>query len=107
MVISRNGEVVIHDENNRERERHKVPYGATLLARDGETVKAGQVLATVGSAYAARSSPEYAGRVRFENVEEGVTVAQADRRGHRPLDAGRRRSRSAAAASRPRACARR
>ena len=46
VVISRNGEVVIHDENNRERERHKVPYGATLLGRDGEAVKAGQVLAT-------------------------------------------------------------
>src|SRR4051794_8943939 len=38
IAISRNGEVVIADENNRERERHKVPYGASLLARDGETV---------------------------------------------------------------------
>ena len=39
VVISRNGEVVIHDDNGRERERHKVPYGATLLVarrRDGQ-----------------------------------------------------------------------
>ena len=29
VVISRSGEIVIHDEHGRERERHKVPYGAT------------------------------------------------------------------------------
>src|ERR1043166_8241718 len=29
VVISRSGEVMIADDNNRERERHKVPYGAT------------------------------------------------------------------------------
>ena len=45
IAISRSGEVVIHDDNGRERERHKAPYGATLLIRDGEVVKAGQVLA--------------------------------------------------------------
>jgi DNA-directed RNA polymerase subunit beta' len=28
VVISRSGEIVIHDEHGRERERHKVPYGA-------------------------------------------------------------------------------
>jgi DNA-directed RNA polymerase subunit beta' len=35
IVISRSGEVIITDDNGRERERHKVPYGATLLAQDG------------------------------------------------------------------------
>ena len=30
IAISRNGEIVISDDNGRERERHKVPYGATL-----------------------------------------------------------------------------
>ena len=34
IVISRSGEVLITDDNGRERERHKVPYGATL-DRDG------------------------------------------------------------------------
>ena len=51
IVISRSGEVIIADDNGRERERHKVPYGATLLSMDGTVVKAGHVLATVGSAY--------------------------------------------------------
>ncbi|MGZ8155680.1 MAG: DNA-directed RNA polymerase subunit beta', partial [Burkholderiales bacterium] len=75
VAISRNGEVVIHDENNRERERHKVPYGAMLLARDGESVKAGQILAT-WDPHTRPIITEYAGRVKFENVEEGVTVAR-------------------------------
>jgi DNA-directed RNA polymerase subunit beta' len=75
VVIARSGEVMIHDDNGRERERHKVPYGATMLVKDGDVVKAGKVLAI----WDATSRPiitEYAGRVKFENVEEGVTVAK-------------------------------
>ena len=75
VVIARSGEVMIHDDNGRERERHKVPYAATMLVKDGDQVKAGKVLAT----WDATSRPiitEYAGRVKFDNVEEGVTVAK-------------------------------
>lgn len=75
IVISRNGEVVISDDNGRERERHKVPYGATLTINDGKTVKAGQALAT-WDPHTRPIITEYAGRVKFENVEEGVTVAK-------------------------------
>src|SRR5688572_1480334 len=75
VAISRNGEIMIHDENGRERERHKVPYGATLLARDGEMVKAGHVLAT-WDPHTRPIITEYAGRIKFENVEEGSTVAR-------------------------------
>ena len=35
IVITRSGEVLITDDNSRERERHKVPYGATLQVNDG------------------------------------------------------------------------
>jgi DNA-directed RNA polymerase subunit beta' len=75
IVISRSGEIVIADDNGRERERHKVPYGATLLATDGKQIKAGTSLAT----WDPLTRPiitEYAGTVKFENVEEGVTVAK-------------------------------
>ena len=75
VAISRSGEVMIHDDNGRERERHKVPYGATLLVSDGEQVKAGKVLAT-WDPHTRPIITEYAGRVKFENVEEGVTVAK-------------------------------
>ena len=75
IAISRSGEVVIQDDVGRERERHRIPYGATLLVPDGAVVKAGKVLA----AWDPHTRPiitEYAGKVRFENVEEGVTVAK-------------------------------
>ena len=74
IVIARSAEVVISD-GSRERERHKVPYGARLLIEDGKAVKAGQVMAE----WDATSRPiltEFQGRVKFENVQEGLTVAK-------------------------------
>jgi DNA-directed RNA polymerase subunit beta' len=74
VVISRSGEIVI-SENGRERERHKVPYGAILTIKPDETVKAGKILAN----WDPLTRPiitEYAGQVKFENVEEGLTVAK-------------------------------
>ncbi len=75
VVISRSGEVVIHDDAGRERERHKVPYGATLQVKDGQAVKAGQLLAT-WDPHTRPIITEYTGRIKFENVEEGVTVVK-------------------------------
>ncbi len=75
IVISRSGEVMITDDNGRERERHKIPYGATLLVQDGQHIKAGSQLAT----WDPLTRPiitEYGGTIRFENVEEGSTVAK-------------------------------
>ena len=45
VVIARSGEIVIHDEHGRERERHKVPYGATLTVKADQQIKAGTILA--------------------------------------------------------------
>jgi len=75
VVISRTGEVLVTDENGRERERHKVPYGATLAVGDGTPVKAGQVLA-LWDPHTRPIITEYAGTIKFENVEEGATVAK-------------------------------
>jgi DNA-directed RNA polymerase subunit beta' len=75
VVISRTGEVLVTDDNGRERERHKVPYGATLSVDDGSTVKAGAVLAS-WDPHTRPIITEYGGTVRFENVEEGTTVAK-------------------------------
>jgi len=75
IVISRSGEVIIQDENGRERERHKVPYGSTLLTREKAAIKAGQVLAS-WDPHTRPIITEYGGIVRFENIEEGVTVAK-------------------------------
>jgi DNA-directed RNA polymerase subunit beta' len=75
IVISRSGELTITDDNGRERERHKVPYGATMVAMDGKAVRAGTQVAHWDPLTRPIIS-EYAGGVKFENVEEGVTVAK-------------------------------
>ena len=75
VVIARSGEIVIHDEHGRERERHKVPYGAILTVKADQAIKAGAILAN----WDPLTRPiitEFAGKVLFENVEEGVTVAK-------------------------------
>ena len=75
VVIARSGEIVIHDEHGRERERHRVPYGAILTVKIDQTIKAGTILAN----WDPLTRPiitEFAGHTRFENVEEGLTVAR-------------------------------
>jgi DNA-directed RNA polymerase subunit beta' len=75
VVIARSGEIVIHDEHSRERERHKVPYGAILTVKVDQTIKAGAILAN----WDPLTRPiitEFAGKAQFENVEEGLTVAK-------------------------------
>ena len=75
VIISRSGEVIIQDDAGRERERHKVPYGSIMAVAQDATIKAGTILAT----WDALTRPivsEHSGTVKFENVEEGVTVAK-------------------------------
>ncbi|MBD5803403.1 DNA-directed RNA polymerase subunit beta' [Azoarcus sp. Aa7] len=75
VIIARSAEIVVADDMGRERERHKLPYGATLLVDDGAAIKAGVMLAT-WDPHTRPIVTEYSGTVKFENVEEGVTVAK-------------------------------
>ncbi len=73
VAVSRSGEVSVIDANGRERERYKVPYGATISVKDGAEVKAGQVVAN----WDPHTHPivsEVAGRVRFIDFVDGLTV---------------------------------
>jgi len=75
VAVSRSGEISIMDPHGRERERYKVPYGAILSAKDGAPVKAGQVIAT----WDPHTHPivsEVAGRVRFSDFIDGITVQE-------------------------------
>ncbi|HNO89327.1 MAG TPA: DNA-directed RNA polymerase subunit beta', partial [Rhodocyclaceae bacterium] len=69
IVISRSAEVVVADDMGRERERHKIPYGATLSVDEGTAIKAGTQLAT-WDPHTRPIITEYAGTIKFENVEE-------------------------------------
>src|SRR6201991_4628063 len=75
VVISRSGEIIILDPHGRERERHKVPYGALLSIKADQQVKAGTVLAT----WDPLTRPiitEFACKANSETVEEGVAPAK-------------------------------
>ena len=50
VVISRSGEIIITDPHGRERERHKVPYGALLGIKSDQQVKAGTRARQLGPA---------------------------------------------------------
>ena len=81
VVVSRSGEVIIRDEfTRRERERHKVPYGAILRTNAGELVKVGAIIAE-WDPHTRPVITEVGGVIKFENIEEGVTVSkQTDER---------------------------
>ena len=75
VVVSRSGELVIHDVHGVDRERYKMPYGAVLTVSDGDEVTSGHVIAT----WEPHTHPiitEVAGKVRFDNIVEGVSVNQ-------------------------------
>jgi len=74
-VMSRNGELVILDSNNRERERYALVYGAKLLVTDGATTEKGKLLAE-WDPYSTPIITEATGTLVFEDIEEGVTMQE-------------------------------
>ncbi|WP_411832698.1 DNA-directed RNA polymerase subunit beta' [Pseudoxanthomonas mexicana] len=75
VAVSRSGELSVLDGHGRERERYKLPYGATINAKDGDAVTAGQIVAN----WDPHNHPivsEVAGFVRFVDFVDGVTVIE-------------------------------
>jgi DNA-directed RNA polymerase subunit beta' len=75
IVLNRNAEIVILDNEEREIERHRLFSGYRLRVADGGKVKAGQVVVD-WDAYATPILTELAGRVKFEDLVEGVTFKE-------------------------------
>jgi len=75
VAVSRSGELSVLDPHGRERERYKLPYGATVSVKDGAEIKAGQTVAN----WDPHNHPivsEVAGFVRFIDFVDGVTVIE-------------------------------
>jgi DNA-directed RNA polymerase subunit beta' len=73
VATSRSGELGVIDEFGRERERYKIPYGATISVNDGSPVEPGQIVAT----WDPHTHPvvtEVAGFIKFQDFIDGVTV---------------------------------
>jgi len=85
VVIGRTGELRIIDvKNDRLLITNNVPYGSTLLVKDGQEVKKGDVICT-WDPFNNVVVAEITGHVKFENVIEGVTFREEadEQTGHR------------------------
>jgi DNA-directed RNA polymerase subunit beta' len=73
VAVSRSGELGVVDEFGRERERYKIPYGATITVNDADVVVAGQSVAN----WDPHTHPvvtEVAGMIKFSDFVDGITV---------------------------------
>jgi len=75
LVMSRNCEVVVHDERGRERARYRIPYGSRLLADDGASVARGQKMAE-WDPHTRPIITEKAGTVQFADLVDGVSMRE-------------------------------
>jgi DNA-directed RNA polymerase subunit beta' len=74
-VMNRHGEVIIVDDTGREREHHRLVYGAILKVKENDKVKAGQLLAE-WDAFAMPILTEVSGIAKFGDIVEGVTMVE-------------------------------
>ncbi|MGA9031720.1 MAG: DNA-directed RNA polymerase subunit beta' [Sulfuricaulis sp.] len=73
VAVSRSGELIVQDDQGRNRERYKLPFGAVLSVHDGSKIKIGAVVAN----WDPHTHPiitEVAGKVTFADLIDGVTV---------------------------------
>ncbi|HTQ64012.1 MAG TPA: hypothetical protein VMI12_04405, partial [Puia sp.] len=85
IVIGRTGEVRIMDtKNDRLLITNNVPYGATLVVKDGQKVNKGDVICT-WDPFNNVVIAEISGVIKFENVIEGITYREEadEQTGHR------------------------
>jgi len=80
VAMNRNGQIIIEDENGREREKFPVQYGSQLLLKEGQKVKVGTLIAE-WDPYATPFLTEVNGKIKFGDVIEHVTMEdQTDER---------------------------
>jgi DNA-directed RNA polymerase subunit beta' len=75
VVMSRNCEIVLSDDKQRERARFRVPYGARLLVDEGVAVSRAQKLAE-WDPYTLPILTELAGQVEYLDLIEGITLVE-------------------------------
>jgi len=75
IVMNRNGEIIVTDEQGRERERYGVVYGAKLLVREGQHIEPNTLLAE-WDPYSMPIITEVAGRVKYGDLIDGVTISE-------------------------------
>ena len=75
VIMGRNTEIILIDDKGRERARHRVPYGAKLIADDGVEVEKGAKLAE-WDPYTLPIITEREGIANYVDLVEGVSLRE-------------------------------
>ena len=75
VVMNRNAELLLLDEQKRERARHRIPYGARLAVRNKAKVKRGQILAE-WDPYTLPIMTEKEGTATYVDLVEGISMIE-------------------------------
>src|SRR3546814_13721587 len=73
VVMGRNSELVLSDDQGRERARHRIPYGAKLLVDDGTKVEPGHRMAE-WDPYTLPTTTEREGIAHYVDLAAGVSI---------------------------------
>ena len=75
LSLARNGEIVVLDNEGRERAMHRVPYGTHLLHENGATITQGQRLAE-WDPFTTPIITEKSGIVKYQDLIDGRTMTE-------------------------------
>lgn len=75
VVMNRHGELVVVDETGREKEKYPVIYGAVLRVKDGQTVKAKQMVAE-WDPYTVPILTEVGGIIQYGDLVDGQSLQE-------------------------------
>ncbi|MGZ3450096.1 MAG: DNA-directed RNA polymerase subunit beta' [Polyangiales bacterium] len=75
VVMNRHAELVIVDDTGREREHHRLVYGANLNKPEGAHVKPGELIAE-WDPFALPTLTEVGGQIKFVDLVESVTMVE-------------------------------
>ncbi len=75
--LKRNGELAILDDDGKELEKTKIPYGGFIYAKSGDSIKRGSTLVK-WDPHRTPILAEKPGRVEFVDIEIGETVREED-----------------------------
>jgi len=76
VALNRNGEIVLHDERGREKERYPVVPGAKIKFRDGARVPKGGITIVEWDPFTTPILTEVTGTIAFRDVMDEVTIRE-------------------------------
>ncbi|MDP2981221.1 MAG: DNA-directed RNA polymerase subunit beta' [Candidatus Omnitrophota bacterium] len=75
VVLNRNGQISINDENGRELDKYTIPSGSILFTEDGKEIDK-NVMFVKWDPYTSPILTEVSGKIRYEDIIEEITMAE-------------------------------